>query len=881
MTPPRVAGAIVRLASPIVPGDIRRDWRREWDAELSFAAGRGSGAVRLAARALGAWPHACWLRWDRWRWEMLWHDLKYATRTLIKRPGFTILAVLSLTIGIGANAAIFSAVRAVLLRPLPFPDPDALVSVVTTSVERPDARTGSTAPPDFVDWRRDVTAFLEIAAVDSTASALTGEGAAEQVSSANVTGGFFGVLGVVPLHGRALTPQDDAPGAPEVAVLGHGLWMRRFGGRPDVIGATIPIDGQPVRVAGVMPEGFAFPLGTELWLPLRFTQDDLQTQRGAQYLDVIARLAPGVAPAEADRAMKAYARHLAEIHPRSNTDRTVAVHTLRDALVGDVRPALLLLLGAVGFVLLIVCVNVANLALTRALGRQRELAVRTALGASRSRLVRGLFVESGLLAVAGGAGGLLLCTWATGALAGLEGGMGIPLLDETRVDAPVTLFTVLVSLGAAVLFGTLPAWHASTRIDVAVRIREDSGTTTGDRRRQRVRGTLVVAETALAVVLLIGAGLLARSFVGLVSVDLGLDPARVQTFSLSLPRVSYPTPAARAAFVEELMGRIAPRPDVMAAGAIFGLPLSNFGYVITTSTIDGRTLDRDEQMAHLMQVRVVTPDYFRAMGMRLEHGRAFTTADGQGAPPVIVVDAAAAARLWADAAPLGHVMTLGTRLGQGGPPAGGTVVGVVGNVHNGGPGAAVRPTVYLAHAQFPMDFVSVAVRTDGEPWRLVEPLRGIVADMDPDLPLFRIRTMEQLAADAVARPRLFLTLLGLFATAAVLLAALGIYGVLAHGVSQRTREIGLRLALGADRGAVIRMVIGQAMRLAVIGLALGLVLAAGAGRLIRGLLFGVQPIDGVTYLAVLVGFVAVALLASAIPAFRAARVDPMMALRIE
>jgi predicted permease len=876
-----LAEGLVRLASTIVPSDVRSDWKREWHAELAWSRRRGSAEWRLALRAAGAMAHACWLLWDRWRWDVIWQDIRYAARTLARRPGYAVVAVLSLAIGIGANAAMFSAVRAVLLRPLPFSDPDALVSIATTTLDRPDAMAGSTAPPDFVDWRRDVDAFAEMAAFVEGASALTGDGPAEQVPSANVTGGFFAVLGVAPLHGRVILTEDDPATTPDVAVLGHGLWKRRFGGHPDVVGTTITVDGKPTLVAGVMPESFAYPLGSELWLPLRFTDRELETQRGAQYLDVLARLAPGTSIEEAEREMRTYARHLADLYPRNNKERTVKLHPMRDALVGDVRPALLLLLGAVGFVLLIVCVNVANLALTRALGRQRELAVRTALGASRGRLVRGLLTESVLLAGAGGVAGLLLGAWAARAMASIDDGIGIPLLDESRVDAAVTVFTAGVSVLAALLFGTLPAWRASKPLDVAQRIREDSHTTTGDRHRQRLGDGLIVAETALAVALLVGAGLLVRSFLGLAAVDLGIDPSGVQTFNLSLPDTAYPTPVARAAFMETLMARVAAHPQVEAVGAIFGLPLSRFGYSISTSTVDGRQLDQDEQMRNLMQVRVVTPHYFRVMGILLKAGRALIASDHASAVAAVVVNEAAAERLWPGASPLGHELTLGTRLGQGGRSAGGTVVGVVGNVRDGGPAAPARPTVYLAHAQFPMDFFSVTAKARGEPGALVEPIRAIVASLDPQLPMFRVRTMEQLAGDAVARPRLFLTLLGLFAAAAVLLAAVGIYGVLAQRVSQRTREIGLRLALGAERERVMRMVIGQAMSLAMVGLVLGFGLALGAGRLMRGLLFGVQPMDLPTYAAVGLGFALVALVASLVPALRAARVDPMIALRSE
>jgi predicted permease len=877
----RLAFRIARAAAPIVPADIRADWRREWEAELHFAGSRGVRPARLALRALGAWPHACWLRYDRWRWEMLWHDLKYAARTLITRPGFAVVAVLSLAIGIGANAAIFSAVRAVLLRPLPFPDPDAIVTISTTTADRPNQAWGASAPSDFVDWRRDLRSFSEMAAINADAMALTGDGPAEQVPSASVTGGFFAVLGVPARSGRTLIPDDDPVGAPDVAVLSHELWTRRFGQRPSIVGETIEIDSQPFRVVGVMPEGFSYPLGTELWIPERFSEEELRTQRGARYLDVIARLRGGTALSAAERELVAYAGRLAELYPRTNADRTVNLYVMRDALIGDIRPAMLTLLGAVGFVLLIVCVNVASLVLARAVGRQRELAVRTALGAGRGRLVRGLLVESALLAGIGGAAGLVAAIWAARAIAGLDEGIGVPLLDQTRVDGVVALFTVGVAALAAILFGTLPAWHTSARLDIARGIREESGTTTGDRQRHRLRGGLIVVETALAVVLLVGAGLLMRSFISLSSVELGFNAERLQTFNVSLPDSAYTTPIARSTVVDTFLARVATHPGMESAGAIFGLPLSNFRYAITMNTLDGRVLNDDEQTERLMQVRVVTPDYFATMGIPLRRGRALSRSDGQGSPPVVVVNESAASRLWPGEDPLGHEFTLGTRLGQGGSPAGGMVVGVAGDVRDHGPSAAVRPTVYLSHAQFPVSFVTFVIKSRGEPQALIPPLRQALAELDPDLPMFSVRTMEQRVSDGVAQPRLVLTLIGLFAAAAVLLAAVGIYGVMAYNVSQRTREIGLRLALGAERSSVMRMVVKHAMTLALSGLAVGLLLGVLSARLMQSLLFGVEPLDAATYVAVSLGFVVVALLASTIPALRASRLDPIVALRNE
>lgn len=875
-----ICDRLLRLAARLVPGDLQRDWLREWRAEIAHARHTHPDAV-LVLRCLGAFVHAAWLRWDRWRIEMLLQDFKYAIRTLTRQPGFAAVTILTLAIGIGANAAIFSAVRAVLLRPLPFPQPDQLVQIYSTTQRRPGGPGGAASPPDFVDWRTASTSFSEMAATNAGSIPWSGDGTAEQVPYAMVTGGFFNVMGTPARLGRTITYDDDAMGAAEVVVISNELWTRRFGSDPAVVGRTMTLDGMPRRIVGVMPPGFSYPLGSELWVPLRFTSEALTTQRGAHYLDVVGRLEPGVALQSAQAEMAAIVARLAQAYPRTNANKMVAVYELREALVGDVKPALFVLLAAVGFVLLIVCVNIASLALTRATGRMRELAVRAALGAGRARLVNGLLAESLVVAVAGGLAGLFLAVWASQAIAALDAGLGIPLLDQTRVDGPVIAFTFGIALLAAAFFGTLPAWHASSRLDVAQRIRQDAGTVTAGRERQRLRAGLIIAETALAVVLLVGAGLLMRTFVEIAAVDVGFDPARVQTFSVSLPEARYPTPEVRAEFLDRLVTRLSSRPDVEASGAIFGLPLTNFGYTITTSTVDGRQLTDEEQDQRSLQVRVVTPDYFRTMSIPVVRGRGFSAADRRGRPAVAVLNEAAAQLLWPGADPLGHSLTIGTRLSQGDERAGGEVVGVLRDIRDFGPTGPIRPTIYLAHAQFPMDFMTVTVKARQNPEALVEPARALLAELDPALPMFRVRTMEQFAANAVAQPRLYLTLIAVFAAAAILLAAIGIYGVLAHGVAQRTREIGIRLALGAKRSEVVGLVVRQAVVLAAGGLAAGLLLALGASQLIRGLLFGVEPRDALTYAAVVVVLFLIALVASYLPARRASRIDPIKALRFD
>jgi putative ABC transport system permease protein len=876
---------VLRAAAPIVPGDLRRDWLREWRAEFAYTAARAARLgkpmpVRSLTRALGAIVHAAWLRWDRWRIEMIWQDIKHALRSLRRKPSFTIVVILTLAIGIGGTTAIFGAVNAVLLRPLPYPHPDQLVRVYKTSSKLPDGIGGAVSAPDFADWRRDHASFTELAAYTTDSLALTGLGAAEQIPAADVTGGFFKVLGVEPMLGRTITPDDDPMGSREVVVLSHALWTRRFGSNHAIIGQQMTLDGVPREVIGVMPAGFEYPVRSEIWVPQRFSARDLETQRGAHYLDVVGRLKDDVTLDRARRDIRAIAARLAADFPRTNRDNSASVHPLRESMVSNVRQSMFVLLGAVGLVLLIVCVNIAGLVLIRTLGRGRELAVRVAMGAARTTLVRALLIESLVIGLAGGAAGLVLAYWATTAIASVDPSIGVPLLHQTRLDHLVIGFALVVAVLASVIFGTMPAWQASSIGDIVTRIREEAGSTTSDPKRQRMRSLLIVAETTLAVVLLVGAGLLGRSFERLLSVDLGFDASAVQTFSIALPNARYVQPLQRQAFVETLLTRAATDPNVESAGAIFGLPLSNFRFGITASTRDGVTLSDDEQDALPLQVRLVTPDYFKTMGIRIVKGRGFTAGDRIGSTPVAMLNETGAARVWPGQDARGHHLQIGTRFGMGGDRAGGTVVGVAADVRDHGPASPVAPTLYLSHAQWPESFVTVVAKArNGDPSSLVQPMRALLRDIDPNVPMSSVRSMPQLTAAAVAQPRLYLVLIASFAGTAMLLAAIGLYGVLAYAVGQRTREIGIRLALGAGRGEVLRMVMAQAGKLAVAGIGIGLGTALVASRALRSQLFEIAPSDPFTYLMVGAGLLIVALVASWIPARRAARIDPLTALR--
>ena len=803
-------------------------------------------------------------------------DLRYAIRSLMKAPGFTLIAVLTLALGIGANASIFSAVRAVVLRPLPYQDPDRLAQLFIVYQGR-DAESHS--PPNFVDLRAQNTTFSEMAALFEQGHALTGEGNAEQIEGANVTGSFFGVAGVNPLLGRAMLPADAEPGAPLTVVLGAGLWQRRFGADPGIIGKRVMIDGNSHEVIGVMPASFNLPLDAELWLPMMFTADDLATQRGAYYIDVIGRLKDGVTIEQARADVATIATRLAEQYPNSNTGVGETVHTLHEAITGDVKAPMLLLLGAVGLVLLIACVNVANLLLVRGVSRARELAVRAALGANSGRLVRAQLVESLVLACAGGAAGILIAMWG-GSFIQQATAADVPFLDQTRLDGPVVAFTVVVTLVTGILFGLFPAWQASRTIQLGTRLREESGSSIGDRGRHRVRHGLVVAQLALATTLLVGAGLLLRSLLEMSKIELGLEPAGVMSFHVNLPDSRYPTPESRDQFTRSVVERLRALPGVENAGASFSLPLAGFNFFISGQERDGLVLDNAEQTRTTVAVRAVTPGFFETLGIPLRSGRVIASSDTRGAREVIVVNEAAARLIWPDVPNvIGRTFRVGSRLSQGGERAGGEVVGVVANVREDGPAKDADPTVYVAHAQRPISYLGIVMKTSGDPLALTEPARRAMAELDPDLPLFQVGSMDQLASEVVAQPRLYAGLLAIFASVALLLASIGVYGVIAYGVRSRTREIGVRVALGATSGLMLRSVVGQGFMLASFGIAIGLGIAAATGRVMRGLLFGVQPADLTTYVFVAGCLLFVAVLASWLPARRAARVDPMVALR--
>ena len=807
---------------------------------------------------------------------MLWHDLRHAARALLRSPGFTIVAVLTLAIGIGANTAIFSVVNAVLLKPLPLPEPDRLVRVYEGSADA----WMTVSPSNFVDWQRENSVFEDMAAYAQTAAALTGIGEAQRVAGSAVTADFFAVLGTTAMLGRPISPAETVGGQDRVVVLSHDQWLRNFRANPRILDSTVQLDGRNYTVIGVMPPDFEYPAGAEFWVPLAFSEDELATQRGAHYLEVIARLAAGVTVEQASTHMAAIARVLELRYPDTNTGYSATAVWLHEALVGNVRPALLILLGAVGFVLLIACVNVANLLLVRTTGRRRELAVRSALGAGRGRLVRHVLAESMLLALLGGAAGILLALLGLKLLLSLQVA-GVPRLEGTQLDNTVLGFTVVISTLTGVVFGLLPAFKAGLTPDLTGALKAGSAAVTADRAGGRTRGALVITEMALAVLLLAGAGLLLKSFVALQQVDPGFNPRGILTFDVSLPNARYAEPQQSREFFAELKHRIGALPGAESVAGVFGLPLSGFSYSMSIEKLDGGPAYDHPGNSRSTQLRVITPDYFSTMRIRLLDGRALDETDRAGGALAVVVNESAAELMWPGDDPLGHSFELGTTFGLGGPRAGGTVVGVVSDIKHFGLGEESGPQVFVAHSQFPVDFMSVTVRTSVPPQSLVGPIREQLQEIDSQLPLDRVRTMEELLAASVAQPRFYTLLLGIFAVAALFLAAIGIYGVLAYAVRQRSNEIGIRRALGARAGDVMRMVLGRAMLLAAGGLIAGLLASLALTRILSGLLYGVSATDPWTFVGVAILLAAVALFASLVPARRAMRVDPMVALREE
>jgi putative ABC transport system permease protein len=817
--------------------------------------------------------------------ETLWQDVQYGIRMLVKNPGFTVVSVLALALGIGANTAIFSVVNAVLLRPLPYRDPDRLVFVLRT---QPPIMRGPISRPDFFEWQTQQKVFQEIAAYYTESYNLTGVEEAERIAGVRVTESFFSLFGIAPAHGRFFLPAeaqagDNSSGGGRVAVISYGMWQREFGADPQLVGRTISLNGEAYTVVGVAPPGFGFPRRSEIWTPAIL--GEAKTERGSNYLLVIGRLKDGVTVSQAQAQMNQVASVLAQQYPENDTNLSVTISPLLDEQVRSIRSVLLILLGAVAFVLLIACANVANLLLARATSRQKEIAVRTALGATRSRIIRQLLTESVLLALLGGILGVLLSMWGIKLLVALAPA-NIPRVGEIGLDQWVLGFTLLISVLTGIIFGLAPALQVSTTNLNEVLKEGTRGAATSSPHRSLLRRSLVVVEIALSLVLLVSAGLLIESIRRLTDVNPGFNTQNLLTANVSFPRrkpssTSNNTETAEAEqvqeasnFLKEAQNRISSLPGVQAVGAINDLPVSGQGSVNGDFNIEGRPKYRSGE-APVAEFRLITSDYFRAIGIPLLKGRNFTEADGLHAQVPIMINETLARRFFPGEDPLGkRLLVLDEKPHE--------IIGVVGDARQWGLEKPPDPEVYFSYAQMAFGSgTTLVARTNVEPGSLSEGLRRAVRDVNPDAPVYSIKTMTQVLADSTAQRRFNTILMTSFAAVALLMAAIGLYGVISYSVAQRVHEIGIRMALGAQFGDVMRMVLWQGFKLALAGVISGLIVSLLLTRVMATLLYGVSATDPLTFICVSVLLTGVALLACYIPARRAAKVDPMIALRYE
>jgi len=798
--------------------------------------------------------------------ETLLRDIRYGVRSLLKRPGFTAIALVALALGIGANTAIFSLVNAVLLRPLPFAEPDRLVWVWGNI--KNGGNRASVSPLDFLDYRQQNHTFEEFAASLQLRLNHTGDGEPERLEANGVTGNYFQALGAKPAFGRTFLLENEKPGNDQVAVLSYSFWQKRFAGDPAIINKTITLDGRSFAVLGVMPADFSMPRAADIWVPLNFDIHPGMKQRKAHFLRPIGRLKAGVTMAQAQADTDAIARRLEEQNQESNSGWNLRLVSLREQLVGNTRPTLFILFGAVGFVLLIACANVANLLLVRAAGRQKEIAVRTALGAGRWRIVRQMITESVLLALVGGALGTLLAFWGVELLVALSAG-SLPLTANVQIDATVLGFTLLVSLLTGVLFGLAPAFR-TMKLNLIESLKEGGRSGGEGAHRNRTRSVLVVLESAVAVVLLIGAGLLVRSLWLLQDTSPGFDPRNVLTMGVNLPGEKYDAPEKSARFFSELESRVAGLPGVEAVGLVSELPLSGQPNDMPY-TVEGRPPVSIDQ-AFDDDFRRVNTNYFKALGIPFLRGRNFTEQEVREGAKVVIISDLLARQVFPNEEPLGKrlIMAMGNTAFE--------IIGIVGDIRHraleSNPAAAMYMPAYEGS-------MNVVIRSQGDPASLAAAVRKEVLQIDPNQPVADVRTMEQWLDRAVAGPRYRTTLLGLFALVALALASTGIYGVMSYSVSQRTHEIGVRMALGARRNDVLSLVVGQGMTLVIIGVAIGLAGAFALTRLMASLLFGVTAKDPFTFVVVSALLAVVAFVACYMPARRATKVDPLTALRYE
>lgn len=803
-------------------------------------------------------------------------DLRFSLRLMMKSRAFTLIAALALALGIGANTAIFSTIDALILRPFTFPDLDRLVKL-TESVTYENYQPDTVAPADYLDLKRDNTVFENLTAYYWWNANLTGAGEPERVQGFRVASNFFSTLRVEAAMGRTFTPDEDQPGQGNTTVISHALWQRRFAADPDIVGKTVSLNGAASTIVGVMPKGFDYPKPAELWTPMPLTNEFI-SDRAEQYIFTTARLKDGVSIDEAQAEMSAIAGRLAEQYPKTNTNRKVSLMLLRKNASGEFDAIFLMtLMGAVGFVLMLACVNVANMQLARATARHKEMAIRAAMGASRARVIRQLLTENILLGLMGGAAGILIGVWMLDFIKSSippDTTRFIQGWDQMGINTQVLLFTLAISAGAGILFGLAPALQVS-KTDLNETLKEGGkGASTGGARR-RLRSLFVVAEVALALVLMVGAGLMVRGFARMIeNQKKGFDPAGVLSMRVSLTQTRYPESQKVADFYKQATERMAAMPGVMSASVAAYVPGSD-NWDTVDFLIDGRPAPApgEKQSANF---QVVAPDYFHTVRIPLIRGRDFVASDGPDSQRVAIISEEFARRYFADEDPAGRRIKVGSEANQWA-----TIVGIVGDVKRFMFDRGMAPTIYLPHSQTPQRTMSFVLRTAGDPENLSLAARTQVHSLDGDQPVYEIKTIEQAIRDQYAGLRLAAMLMAFFGLIALLLSAVGVYAVMAYSVQQRTHEIGVRMALGASSGSVLRMVVGNALKLAGAGLAVGLPVAFALSSLMSSVLFGMVALDVTTFLAFTALLISVALLASYIPARKAARIDPMIALRYE
>lgn len=799
--------------------------------------------------------------------QTLIQDLRYSFRVLRRTPGFTAVIVLTLALGIGATTAIFSVVNVILLRPLPYENPEQVVMVWGT---QPQLDRAPFSPADFLDVKQRNHVFDRIAAFTVANFNLTGSSDALRLRGVVVSAEVLPLLGIKTAAGRGFLSEESRPGSNQVVMLSHELWQLSFGADPGIVGQKLTLNSKDYTVIGVLPPKMQFLNWAELWVPLAFTAEQ-ETLRDTHSLNVIARLKPDVSLEQAQAEMNSISSQLQQEHPQTNTGIGVKLVPVREQVVGDIRPVLLVLLGVVTFVLLIACANVANLLLSKAAMRQKEISIRLALGAGRWRVIQQLLTESALFSVAGGLLGLLIAFGGVKLLIAF-GPSNIPRLKEIGVDASVLVFTLVLSLLTSVIFGLVPALQA-TRPDLNESLKEGGKSSSGGVYSQRHRMLLVIAEVALALLLSIGAGLMVRSFLRVQSINPGFNPDQVLSLRITLPAAKYSEERQRVSFYRELLERVKTLPGVLSAGAVTDLPLSGPGSS-TSFSVKGRP---SEGRNPLTEYRIITPDYFRAMGIPLLSGRAFNETDDEKNRGVIIINETLARRFFPNQNPIGNYLALS------GPPDDREIVGVARDVKDYGLDAEVKPESYIPYSQGGASYLkyyslTMVIRAGVVPESLVAAVRGQVRGIDKDQPIYNIKTMQQVLSDSVSQRLFNMFLIGSFSIVALILAAVGIYGVIAYSVAQRTQEIGIRMALGAKPRDVLRLVVTQGMMQALIGVAIGLGAAFTLTRVMSSLLYGISPLDPSTFAGLSILLLVVALMASYIPARRAARINPIVAL---